>query len=687
MFDLYSLLPEYIRRQDAERMAPGETLAPLQALITAAQSQGNLVYEDIKGLGENFFVETCQDWVLPYIADLIDLNLIDDLPANNRREVARTIGYRRRKGTVPQLETMARDVTGYDCRVVEFFTRLMWNQSMIHFRFQNPAYVDVRDAGALARIDGAFDRTLRTADVRPSTQMEGRYAIRKLGFFLWRLQSLPLHQLDVLVAASAPAGTPGYHFNALDQPAPLFQLPGTLDRPADAPWPRIDEYHVSSPVLPRLFLETPQYFWNTADAVAPDYSGPRGFTVYVDGVRSALGVVPCDLCDWTFVPPIGKVAVDVRLGRFAFNPNEPGVPRAKDYVTVSYYAGFPGNIGGAGYERDLSVPLNPGELADIRDVTQTVGTPISDALTALAGSAARVRVVRIKDSRRYGGETLPLPAAFDTLIIEADQGQRPTIVLSGTAAQPVFRGPTRGGTLILRGLLITGAGETLNFPAQIANIRFEHCTIEPGGGLACDGRTFRPAGVKISAAPAPIGVSLQIVNSIVSCLALPQSFDCVSFTDSIADAQAFPNAKILIPVAPGITGPPATAERSTLLGDFGCYKLDASDSIFTGTVTAQRRQVGCVRFSGFGPNSSTPRRYECVPDGTSPPTFTSRAFGNPAYTQLALNCPAAYLTGGDDGTEIGVWASLGAARRQQHLQFRLTEYLPAGLVPDLIFAT
>ena len=100
-----------------------------------------------------------------------------------------------------------------------------------------------------------------------------------------------------------------------------------------------------------------------------------------------------------------------------------------------------------------------------------------------------------------------------------------------------------------------------------------------------------------------------------------------------------------------------------------------------------RRQVGCVRFSGFGPNSSTPRRYDCVPDGTLPPVFTSDEFGAPAYTQLALNCPAAYLTGGDDGNEIGVWSALGGARRLAHLKLRLTEYLPAGLVPDFIFAT
>ena len=44
-----------------------------------------------------------------------------------RAEVANTIAYRRRKGTASMLEQLARDVTGGDARVVEFFQRLGWS--------------------------------------------------------------------------------------------------------------------------------------------------------------------------------------------------------------------------------------------------------------------------------------------------------------------------------------------------------------------------------------------------------------------------------------------------------------------------------------------------------------------------------------------------------------------------------
>ncbi len=670
--DLYGLLPEFMRRADVERGTP------LGRLLAAAKSQADLVRADIVGLQNNFFVETCDDWVLPYIADLIALTLIADEPANNRRDVARTIAYRRRKGTVPQLETMARDVTGYDCRVVEFFTRMIWSECMFHLRVDDRATVDVRDRAALARIGTAFDRLSHYADLRPATERQGWYNIRKLGFFLWRLRAIPLRAVEAAPAPGpAPAGA--YHCNVLGQPEPLFQAPAATERPADAQWPRVDEFGVSAPIAPWLFRERPDQYWQTASPPSPAWAGPRGVDVFTNGARIAQSVVPADLCDWSVNPPAGSVAVDVRLGRLRFNSGE--VPAAGAVVTVSYFFGLSGPCGGGGYDRDTSLPLNPGEVADVRDVTSTgVGTPISTALTSLAASAARVRVVNIKDSRTYRGETLPLPATFETLIVQADSGERATLLLTG----PVFGGgAVSGKILVLRGLLITGLGQTMTFPDGIERIVLEDCTIDPGGGLSADGRTARGAGVTLAVAAPGDGITLEVTRSIVGPLALPAAMTCVHLRDSIADAQAFAGQTVLH------AGPPAALERCTLFGAFDCYRLEASESLFVGSATALRRQEGCVRFCYFAPGSETPRRFRCVPESpppeASPPVFTSTAFGDPGYAQLTLNCPVAIATGGETGSELGVWASLGGARRLEHLKLRLAEYLPAGLVPVFIF--
>src|SRR5260370_20433811 len=62
---LYELLPVIHRTRDFEQ---GE---PLRGLLQVIAEQVNVVEADIAGLYENWFIETCQDWVVPYIGDLV----------------------------------------------------------------------------------------------------------------------------------------------------------------------------------------------------------------------------------------------------------------------------------------------------------------------------------------------------------------------------------------------------------------------------------------------------------------------------------------------------------------------------------------------------------------------------------------------------------------------------------------
>ena len=68
--DLYSLLPAVYRIRDSERGYP------LRALLGLISTQAELVKTDIDGLWDDLFIETCADWVIPYIGDLV-ANLID----------------------------------------------------------------------------------------------------------------------------------------------------------------------------------------------------------------------------------------------------------------------------------------------------------------------------------------------------------------------------------------------------------------------------------------------------------------------------------------------------------------------------------------------------------------------------------------------------------------------------------
>src|SRR6516165_11278742 len=107
---IYELLPAIYRTRDAER---GE---PLRGLLSVIADQVGVLEEDLAQLYDDQFIETCADWVVPYIGDLIGYRALHNVAAkiaSPRAEVAHTIAYRRRKGTVVVLEQLARDVTGW----------------------------------------------------------------------------------------------------------------------------------------------------------------------------------------------------------------------------------------------------------------------------------------------------------------------------------------------------------------------------------------------------------------------------------------------------------------------------------------------------------------------------------------------------------------------------------------------
>jgi hypothetical protein len=135
----------------------GEPLRQLLALIT---QQAGILEEDLEQLYDNQFIETCAPWVLPYIGDLIGYRSLHPIGPDQltpRAEVANTIGYRRRKGTASVLEQLARDVTGWNARAVEFFQLLGWTQFMNHIRLTNSYALDLRQWGPLERRGTAFE--------------------------------------------------------------------------------------------------------------------------------------------------------------------------------------------------------------------------------------------------------------------------------------------------------------------------------------------------------------------------------------------------------------------------------------------------------------------------------------------------------------------------------------------------
>src|ERR1043165_7742784 len=84
---LYELMPVIYRQRDADQGYP------LQALLRVIAEQVDVVEGDIDQLYKNWFIETCEDWCVPYIGELIGYRPVHEAgePGDPRLPAARTL--------------------------------------------------------------------------------------------------------------------------------------------------------------------------------------------------------------------------------------------------------------------------------------------------------------------------------------------------------------------------------------------------------------------------------------------------------------------------------------------------------------------------------------------------------------------------------------------------------------------
>ena len=170
---LYALLPAIYRMRDA--VAPGY---PLRTLLRAIAGQAGELAADTGHLYDNWFIETCDDDLVPYFAELVGLQLGPSRPTSagaansgadaswRRAQVADAIADRSRKGSFSVLEQLATQATGWPARAIELRARAVATQSVADARHR-PAAPDRsrRRRRARAAPHPAVGR--RAADRRP----------------------------------------------------------------------------------------------------------------------------------------------------------------------------------------------------------------------------------------------------------------------------------------------------------------------------------------------------------------------------------------------------------------------------------------------------------------------------------------------------------------------------------------
>ncbi len=706
---LYALLPAIYRTRDAEN---GE---PLKALLSVIYEQGAILEENIRQLYDDEFIETCAPWVIPYIGDLVGSNAVYEIAgatSGRRAEVANTIGYRRRKGTLLALEQVSMDVSGRPAAAVEYFRRLITNESMHHVRPHHTATANLRNGAHLDTIATAFDKLNRTIDVRriaprlrtaPDTAPlevnlhgPGRFNIPDIGIYLWRWISF-----SVTKAPAFKIDSRRYMFSPLGQNSPLFNSVATRDSFSRLTI-RLD---VPQPISQR------ELFTNMSDFYGPD----KSIALYLDDALADISLICSrDLSDnptlqtgnWSCVPQ-NKIAIDPLLGRIELGPQVP-VPES---LRISYNYGFPAEIAGGPYDRTPNLSTFTASTFNFTAVVGSVETPtLQDAIATwnvlAPGSSGRIILPNFEsfeiDLTGINAINIPSLSRLWILSAQSHPSVSPTdftfdsscVTLGGDievqgAANTTDEGTTRPmGQLFLSGLWLSGS---LALHADPVSLSIADCTLVPGRSLTRAGSPVQPGEPSIISNA--VGSNISLVRSITGPIAAAVG-GTTRLCSSIVDA----GSRCCVAYAGAdLTGEGADlhVEDCTIIGKVRTHTMElASNTIFlarrprhdpwAAAIWCSRRQTGCIRFSFVPSDALTPRRYRCLPDtstheGALQPQFITLQYGHPSFALLSGDVPMAVWTGADNGSQIGAYNMLQETEAFKNVQLRAPEYLPFGL--------
>jgi hypothetical protein len=670
--NIYELLPAVYRLRDAELNYP------LKALIEIIAQQAGTIQDNISQLYDNWFIETCEEWVVPYIGDLLgvrNFHAVSGAAVSQRAYIANTLSYRRRKGIAPVLEQLTLDTTGWRAHVTEFFQLLQTTQYMNHIRLQRTITPDLRQMNQLDLLNTPFDTLAHAADVRHIATNRGKYNIPNIGLFVWRLQNYPVVRSDAFrtLCISSPSTSPVaatnfvFTFSPLGVNTQLFNnpatessithisaetnVPGLLRRRAlyEELESRREALETGDPIIYSYFNDQPEIEDDLATARHPV------FEIFPEGDQVAIKpeeILICNLeqcCnvatdisfkelkhDGSFLTREIKALVDPVAGRFMFaNP-------AVTSVLVSYSYGHSGDIGGGPYNRRASIPdifhkkLTSEETAS---VSWQAGVSKSETGTGLFNTiqkaldewnslpAGQTGIISIMDSRSYIEDlTVIIKEKSRLLIIAADWPKRD--VENGTAGEKQrIRGDITADKLRphIRGHInISGIENNTSQPEQSGGeITLNGLLIE-GKATVLKGNLGSFNLVHSTLVPGKGGFEAEagIAGN------EPNEWLSIRLSQSICASVNLNGTSVITLLAEDciidedtITGKsisaastPLMLKKTTVFGATDCKTIEADSCIFNAIVTAARRQTGCVRFSFVPPDSETPRKYRCQPE-------------------------------------------------------------------------
>lgn len=566
---LYQRLPEIYRIRDAEQSPPGQ----LEAYVGLMDEVFAAVRDNIEALYNDQFIETCADWVVPYIGDLLGTSHLSGDPWTLRADVARTIHHRRRKGTLGAIESLSFVLSGWAAHAVELRERLCWNQHLNHQRpdeggtppltlvpgIGDPVRggtVNLRDPASLSLLSGPFDPFAHVVDLRPQGLNAangdwGGYNVPNLAVFLWRLKAYTVpvsqphpHPDSANAIVDLTPADPGnasfavcFDAHPMGEPMVLFNThrftadddPPTLTHPDAVPGPMPTARLTQDTPAghPEQYVEVRIY----VPPAEPPEANDIGLTLYLPQTPFAATTWRfrgANLCAWEagLQPPLREheIVIDPERGRILFgvagaNKTVEAQPLL-DHLRIAATYGFSGPTGAHPVERAAPPAIWEEQAPDLLPVKfHDDPFGLQHALDNLQNRIAPL-IIEIRDSMTHD---LDLNLVIGTTNLHGDpncfQLARSLWIRAAAGERPVIRlarplrfrpnDPTAALNVKLEGLYLTRAP---GFDPNAALI--ERAALNQ---LFLDGCTLDPGGaIVLDGTPngtrAPIGAGMRLAD-------------------------------------------------------------------------------------------------------------------------------------------------------------------------------
>lgn len=740
---LWEWIPAIYRERDG--LDGGDAL---RAFMQALASRAAVLKRSQDRLWDDQCIELADDWAIPYIADLVATRLVSALNTRARRaDVAKTIYYRRRKGTVAVLEQLIADMTGWDGKVVEEFRRLGRMRHGLDGRARAGRITATPEGGLadLRRVRGAllvgdpFDEFHYTPDMRRPEGEWGRRGITRLTFHLHRQHSVELRGVRPFRVRNVSLDRDAFTFDPSGREVALF----SANDPARdwSTWRTAAEWELPRPIACRLLGEAvfelgdEEIAWALStplipagqrpaaaaslrrlvgerltgrDTFARVLAGmPAGATLTAAGVLAELmRRALIDECGSAALLPhtagsaaFGTPAVEVAFDGGASQLRER--TRAANFGDWNAVGWAPPTLANVDLfiepERGRFLLDLQGDPADEVRVRYRVGmaAPIG------AGAYGRNFIGGAPTLTWQGGSSAAgTPAAGIVQVLDSDTYADPPDQAAITDCTIYAREERRPYLLLSDDWALTASGDdrllrldglwigarpagALVLDGNFERVTLRFCSLDPGGVDAA-GTALAPVELVVTGFVEELSIERCMLANI-RLEGAGASIERLIIDDSIVHAGA---AGVTAIAAPRTH---LTIRRSTVIGPaidtltVDVERLDASDTLIAGRVDVTDTQNGCFRFSARGPGSRVPHPYESQVVTEIARLFASRVFGDHRYALLAPAAPVEIQRGAENDNEMGAFNAEIGATKLESLSIKVDEYMPFGRLPNYKF--